>query len=307
MAARRRLALLAAAGLALVAGATFSAREGSAEVWLGVQVSPGASLAAILGAPERRPRDLVINGQPLRFTPYRSERPVIEIADEWAATLAAGIRPAIVVDTDPHTAIAAVAATSFLVPRVMKVSDEFATVVHFFDGDGPAALAYFAARTSAEAEAFLPRGSMPGVVVTIRRPAGADATDVLMTRLEEAPAVMSAFMEPVAAEALPIMLQPPGGAEVLMDMSDEGGGHRSRSVVTSGRLAPRLFAESRAALLAASDFDMEYAPARGAALAALRGRNGPLEVDVLYTAGEQPSEVLEVIHLREPLAGRNLP
>lgn len=61
------------AGLALVIGfAAAMATPGRAEIYKDLRVTLNSMLAGIVGAPERAPRDLVINGQPLEFTPIRA-------------------------------------------------------------------------------------------------------------------------------------------------------------------------------------------------------------------------------------------
>ncbi|MBW8789601.1 MAG: hypothetical protein JF594_18150, partial [Rhizobium leguminosarum] len=83
------------AGLALVIGlAAAMATPGRAEIYKDLRVTLNSMLAGIVGAPERAPRDLVINGQPLEFTPYQSDRSISDITDEWLRVLAVNTRPA---------------------------------------------------------------------------------------------------------------------------------------------------------------------------------------------------------------------
>jgi hypothetical protein len=83
------------AGLALVIGlAAAMATPGRAEIYKDLRVTLNSMLAGIVGAPERAPRDLVINGQPLEFTPYQSDRSISDITDEWLRVLTANTRPA---------------------------------------------------------------------------------------------------------------------------------------------------------------------------------------------------------------------
>lgn len=294
---RRTLALVASAALAVAFGETLTARVSFADVYLTATTSVSGAIAGIVGAPEREPRALVLNGQPLAFAPYTSDRPVADIAADWAGTLERAIVPIPFDGRDPDQAAAAAVALALLPPKVALVSEEFATVVQFFDGDGRKALDHVQSAGKGN-----PARPIPATVVTIRRPAGAERTEVLMTRMEDAMRTLGAFAAPVDAGSLPESLKPPAGASVLMDLSDDGGGHRSRSIVSRGPLGARAWAERRAALLVKAGFVVEASAAGPAGVTTLRGRRGAEEADVLYTTGSGSGEVVEVMHIREPIA-----
>lgn len=295
---RHLLSLAAAAALAIGLGETLTARTSFAEVYAAATTSMGGALAELLGAPERAPRALLVNGQPLSFAPYSSDRPVADLAADWSRTLQGAIVPIPYDGADAEQSAQAAVALAFLPPKVAVLSDEFATVVQFFDGDGRKAMAH----VQATAKGGKP-GPIPATVVTLRRPAGADRTDVLMSRMDDTTGMLSAFAAAPDADEIPTALKPPAGATVLMDLSDEGDGHRSRSVVVRAPVAARAWAERRAVLLSQAGFTVEATAAGTAGITALRARRAAEEADVLYTAGAVPGEVVEVIHIREPLAG----
>lgn len=307
--ASRFLPMAAAAGLAVLAGETLTARKGMADVYETARTSLFTLFAEVIEAPERRPRDLVVNGRPLAFTPYRSARPVDEIAQDWLAVLAVNTRPAAEAGMDAQTAGAAGIANLLVEPKVSRVSQDFAVVVQFFDGNGPAAMANVLAKTdpARRAGGAAATPPMPGVAVVIRR-AGRDAdADVLMTRFEDVPSALAAFAGPADKAALPVSLRPPAGGEVLSDLGDRGSAHLSRTVVNSARMQPAAWAAMRAALLRRDGFAMEAPPAPGNGLVALRARRGTVEADVLYAPGIDAGEVVEVIEIREPLLAGDTP
>ncbi len=130
-------------GLALVIGlAAAVATPGRAEIYKDLRVTLNSMLAGIVGAPERAPRDLVINGQPLEFTPYQSNRSISDITDEWLRVLAVNTRPALPKSNDKEELTAVIAANMLIVPKTSRIRDDLAVVVRFFDGDGEAALDY---------------------------------------------------------------------------------------------------------------------------------------------------------------------
>lgn len=130
-------------GLALVIGlAAAMATPGRAEIYKDFRVTLNSMMAGILGAPERAPRDLVINGQPLEFTPYQSDRSISDITDEWLRVLAANTRPALPRSDNKEELTAVIAANMLIVPKTSRIRDDLAVVVRFFDGDGEAALDY---------------------------------------------------------------------------------------------------------------------------------------------------------------------
>ncbi|MHC2460804.1 hypothetical protein ACVMIX_007508 [Rhizobium leguminosarum] len=170
-------------GLALVIGlAAAVATPGRAEIYKDLRVTLNSMLAGIVGAPERAPRDLVINGQPLEFTPYQSNRSISDITDEWLRVLAVNTRPALPKSNDKEELTAVIAANMLIVPKTSRIRDDLAVVVRFFDGDGEAALDYMRRQDPKNPSA---RAPIPGVSIMIRRPADAPMTEVLMSRFDD--------------------------------------------------------------------------------------------------------------------------
>lgn len=221
-------------------------KPGHAEVYRDFRATLNAMLAGILGAPERSPRDLVINGQPLEFTPYQSDRSISDITDEWLRVLAANTRPALPKSNDKEELTAVIAANMMIVPKVSRIRDDLAVVVRFFDGDGEAALDYMRRQDPNDPSA---RVSIPGVSIMIRRPADAPMTEVLMSRFDDVAATLPAFAAPADVAKLPMSLRPPAGVEVLSDIGDHDKGHMSRTVVSKGTLAAARWSDQRADLL----------------------------------------------------------
>ena len=280
-------------GLAALAAAT----PGRAEVYKDFRATLNSMLAGILGAPERSPRDLVINGQPLQFTPYQSDRSISDITDEWLRVLAANTRPALPKSSDKEELTAVIAANMLIVPRTSRIRDDLAVVVRFFDGDGEAALDYLRRQDPENPSA---RGPIPGVSIMIRRPADAPATEVLMSRFDDVAATLPAFAAPADTGKLPPSLRPPPGVEVLSDIGDRDNGHMSRTVVSKGTLSAARWSDARADLLARDGFTIETPPAQRGRVTALYGRRGSVEANVLYTRSKSDGRTVEVIQIRQP-------
>ncbi|MBX5219563.1 hypothetical protein HJC04_04390 [Rhizobium sp. NLR8a] len=282
---------------ALVVGLAVIASPGRAEIYKDIRVTLNSMLAGILGAPERAPRDLVINGQPLEFTPYQSDRSISDITDEWLRVLAANTRPAMPKSSDREELTAVIAANMMIVPKVSRIRDDLAVVVRFFDGDGEAALAYMRRQDPNKPSA---RAPIPGVSIMIRRPANAPMTEVLMSRFDDVAATLPAFAAPADVAKLPTSLRPPAGVEVLSDIGDHDKGHMSRTVVSKGTLAAARWSDQRADLLIRDGFTIETPPAERGGVIALYGRRGSVEANVLYTRSKTDGRTVEVIQIRQP-------
>lgn len=287
------------AGLALVIGlaVVVLATPGRAEVYKDFRATLNSMLAGILGSPERSPRDLVINGQPLQFTPYQSDRSISDITDEWLRVLAADTRPALPKSSDRQELTAVIAANMLIVPRTSRIRDDLAVVVRFFDGDGEAALDYLRRQDPANPAA---RAPIPGVSIMIRRPADAPVTEVLMSRFDDVATTLPAFAAPADVSRLPPSLRPPAGVEVLSDIGDRDKGHMSRTVVSKGTLSAARWSDARADLLVRDGFTIETPPAQRGRVTALYGRRGSVEANVLYTRSKSDGRTVEVIQIRQP-------
>jgi len=68
--------LFAAAATGIVAAEMTTTGTVSAEIFRNVASSLSSTLATIAETEERKPRDLVANGQHIKFTPYQSRRSV---------------------------------------------------------------------------------------------------------------------------------------------------------------------------------------------------------------------------------------
>lgn len=294
-----------AAGLALALGQVLTSRPGEADVYQLVERGLSGLLADVVDTPERQPRDLMVNGQPLAFTPYHSARPADAVCRDWKAALAAHHRAAVDASGDPERWGAKVAADVLAAPKATRLPDQGCAVVQFFDGDGRAAMDYVLASSPARLKAGSQRPPMPGVTVMIRQAGERGGSDVLMSRFNDVPATLSAYAAPANVAALPPSLQPPAGATVLNDLGDRGTQHVSRTVVTSGHLSMAAWADMRRDLLARENFSIQAQSTSTDGLAAFQGRRGSVEADVHYSPGKEPGEVVEVIELREPqLAGQ---
>ncbi|OWO91223.1 hypothetical protein B5E41_27860 [Rhizobium esperanzae] len=292
-------------GTALVVGlAVILATPGRAEIYKDIRVTLNSMLAGILGTPERAPRDLVINGQPLEFTPYQSDRSISDITDEWLRVLAANTRPAMPKSSDREELTAVIAANMMIVPKVSRIRDDLAVVVRFFDGDGEAALAYMRRQDPNTPSA---RAPIPGVSIMIRRPANAPMTEVLMSRFDDVAATLPAFAAPADVGKLPMSLRPPAGVEVLSDIGDHDKGHMSRTVVSKGTLAAGHWSDQRADLLVRDGFTIETPPAERGGVTALYGRRGSVEANVLYTKSKTDGRTVEVIQIRQAFVGGTTP
>ncbi|MBY2924704.1 hypothetical protein HF259_25260 [Rhizobium leguminosarum] len=285
-------------GLVLVIGlAAAVATPVRAEIYKDFKVTLNSMLAGILGAPERAPRDLVINGQPLEFTPYQSDRSISDITDEWLRVLAANTRPALPRSDNKEELTAVIAANMLIVPKTSRIRDDLAVVVRFFDGDGEAALDYLRRQDPKNPSA---RAPIPGVSIMIRRPADAPRTEVLMSRFEDVASTLPAFAAPADVSKLPMSLRPPAGVEVLSDIGDRDKGHTSRTVVSKGTLSAMRWSDQRADLLARDGFTIETPPAQRGGVTALYGRRGSVEANVLYTRSKTDGRTVEVIQIRQP-------
>ncbi|NEJ74512.1 hypothetical protein GR197_28970 [Rhizobium phaseoli] len=286
-------------GIALVIGlaVVVLATPGRAEVYKDFRATLNSMLAGILGAPERSPRDLVINGQPLAFTPYQSDHSISDITEEWLRVLAADTRPALPKSNDSQELTAVIAANMLIVPKVSRIREDLAVVVRFFDGDGEAALDYLKKQDPANPSAKAP---IPGVSIMIRRPADAPTTEVLMSRFEDVASSLPAFAAPADVSKLPQSLRPPAGVEVLSDIGDRDKGHTSRTVVSKGRLSAARWSDTRADLLARDGFTIEAPPAERGGVIAFYGRRGSVEANVLYTSSRTDGRTVEVIQIRQP-------
>ncbi|ARQ12796.1 hypothetical protein NXC12_PC00156 (plasmid) [Rhizobium etli] len=292
-------------GTALAVGlAVVLATPGRAEIYKDIRVTLNSMLAGILGTPERAPRDLVINGQPLEFTPYQSDRSISDITDEWLRVLAANTRPAMPKSSDREELTAVIAANMMIVPKVSRIRDDLAVVVRFFDGDGEAALDYMRRQDPNGPSAKAP---IPGVSIMIRRPADAPMTEVLMSRFDDVAATLPAFAAPADVGKLPMSLRPPAGVEVLSDIGDRDKGHMSRTVVSKGTLAAARWSDQRADLLVRDGFTIETPPAERGGVTALYGRRGSVEANVLYTRSKTDGRTVEVIQIRQPFVGGTTP
>ncbi len=242
-------------GLALVIGlAAAVATPGRAEIYKDLRVTLNSMLAGIVGAPERAPRDLVINGQPLEFTPYQSDRSISDITDEWLRVLAVNTRPALPKSNDMEELTAVIAANMLIVPKTSRIRDDLAVVVRFFDGDGEAALDYMRRQDPKNPSA---RAPIPGVSIMIRQPADAPMTEVLMSRFDDVASTLPAFAAPADVSKLPMSLRPLTGVEVLSDIGDRDKGHTSRTVVSKGTLTASRWSDQRADLLVRDGFTIE--------------------------------------------------
>ncbi|WP_027665449.1 hypothetical protein [Rhizobium leguminosarum] len=289
------------AALVLVIGlAAAAATPVRAEIYKDLRVTLNSMLAGILGAPERAPRDLVINGQPLEFTPYQSDRSISDITDEWLRVLAVNTRPALPKSNDKEELAAVIAANMLIVPKTSRIRDDLAVVVRFFDGDGEAALDYLRRQDPANPSA---RAPIPGVTIMIRRPADAPMTEVLMSRFDDVASTLPAFAAPADVTKLPQSLRPPAGVEVLSDIGDRDKGHTSRTVVSKGTLSAVRWSDQRADLLARDGFTIETPPAQRGGVTALYGRRGSVEANVLYTRSKTDGRTVEVIQIRQPFVG----
>ena len=273
------------------------ATPGRAEIYKDIRVTLNSMLAGILGTPERAPRDLVINGQPLEFTPYQSDRSISDITDEWLRVLAANTRPAMPKSSDREELTAVIAANMMIVPKVSRIRDDLAVVVRFFDGDGEAALDYMRRQDPNDPSEKAP---IPGVSIMISRPADAPMTEVLMSRFDDVAATLPAFAAPADVGKLPVSLRPPAGVEVLSDIGDRDKGHMSRTVVSKGTLAAARWSDQRADLLVRDGFTIETPPAERGGVTALYGRRGSVEANVLYTRSKTDGRTVEVIQIRQP-------
>ncbi|MBY5402811.1 MAG: hypothetical protein ACJ8EW_14495 [Rhizobium sp.] len=292
-------------GLALVIGlAAAMATPGRAEIYKDLRVTLNSMLAGIVGAPERAPRDLVINGQPLEFTPYQSDRSISDITDEWLRVLAVNTRPAMPKGNDRQELTDVIAANMLIVPKMSRIRDDLAVVVRFFDGDGEAALDYLRRQDPANPSA---RAPIPGVSIMIRRPADAPRTEVLMSRFEDVAATLPAFAAAADVSKLPMSLRPPAGAEVLSDIGDRDKGHTSRTVVSKGTLSATRWSDQRADLLARDGFTIETPPVQHGRVTALYGRRGSVEANVLYTRSKTDGRTVEVIQIRQPFVEGTTP
>ncbi|WP_163880913.1 hypothetical protein [Rhizobium laguerreae] len=289
------------AALVLVIGlAAAAATPVRAEIYKDLRVTLNSMLAGILGAPERAPRALVINGQPLEFTPYQSDRSISDITDEWLRVLAVNTRPALPKSNDKEELTAVIAANMLIVPKTSRIRDDLAVVVRFFDGDGEAALDYLRRQDPANSSA---RAPIPGVTIMIRRPADAPMTEVLMSRFDDVASTLPAFAAPADVTKLPQSLRPPAGVEVLSDIGDRDKGHTSRTVVSKGTLSAVRWSDQRADLLARDGFTIETPPAQRGGVTALYGRRGSVEANVLYTRSKTDGRTVEVIQIRQPFVG----
>ncbi|ARO27266.1 hypothetical protein CO659_05120 [Rhizobium sp. S9] len=292
-------------GTAMVVGlAVILATPGRAEIYKDIRVTLNSMLAGILGTPERAPRDLVINGQPLEFTPYQSDRSISDITDEWLRVLAANTRPAMPKSSGREELTAVIAANMMIVPKVSRIRDDLAVVVRFFDGDGEAALDYMRRQDPNDPSAKAP---IPGVSIMIRRPADAPITEVLMSRFDDVAATLPAFAAPADVGKLPVSLRPPAGVEVLSDIGDHDKGHMSRTVVSKGTLAAARWSDQRADLLIRDGFTIETPPAERGGVTALYGRRGSVEANVLYTRSKTDGRTVEVIQIRQPFVEGTTP
>ncbi|MBY5720027.1 hypothetical protein HFO33_26145 [Rhizobium leguminosarum] len=295
-----RFASHLAASVLVIGLAAAAATPVRAEIYKDLRVTLNSMLAGILGAPERAPRDLVINGQPLEFTPYQSDRSISDITDEWLRVLAVNTRPALPKSNDKEELTAVIAANMLIVPKTSRIRDDLAVVVRFFDGDGEAALDYLRRQDPANSSA---RAPIPGVTIMIRRPADAPMTEVLMSRFDDVASTLPAFAAPADVTKLPQSLRPPAGVEVLSDIGDRDNGHTSRTVVSKGTLSAVRWSDQRADLLARDGFTIETPPAQRGGVTALYGRRGSVEANVLYTRSKTDGRTVEVIQIRQPFVG----
>lgn len=299
--ARSKPASLVVAGLlAISLCESLTARPAVAEVYRYMRASLESVLSGIVGSPERRARDLIVNGQPLRFTPYQSDRDVADITDEWLAALRADTR-FVPVPVDPVEAELAVAANRLVVPKLSRVHGDFSVIVRFFDGDGPAAFSFLRAGASPIAADPANNRAIPGTTVSVLRPDGSRMTDVLMTRFDDTAAGLAAFTASADIRRLPAALRPPAGAEVLSDIGDQGSGHISRTVISSGVLSAATWRNTRSRLLERDGFTVEITRPGKNGVLAMHARRGSVEADVLYTNGSNTSEIVEVIAIRQLL------
>ena len=287
-------------GLAVMAAIT----PGRAEVFKSVRATLNSMLAGIVGAPERTPRDLVINGQPLQFTPYQSDRSVSDITDEWLQALTAKTQIALPKTSDRAELTTVIAANILTVPKVSRVRDELAVVVQFFDGNGNAALDYLQRQDRSRPSA---KGPIPGVSIMIRRTANAPTTEVLMTRFDDVASALPAFAAPADVSNLPQSLRPPAGVDVLSDIGDHDQGHTSRTVISKGGLSGARWSDVRAGLLARDGFTIETPSTHGDGIIALYGRRGSVEANVLYTHSKTDGRTVEVIQIRQPFVEGTTP
>jgi len=223
------------------------------------------------------------------------------------AALRANMRSASPRSDDGFDRGLALAADTMTEPRVSQVGASFAVIVNFFDGDGSAALAHSRAASAAKNGRDKAALKVPAVVVLIRRPDGSSMTDVVMSRLDDATAVLNSWSQPLNRAALPAALRSPVGSELLADLADFGSSHNSRTIIASGMLSTTAWADKREALLSRDGFSVERPPVGRQGAIALHGRRGSAETDVLYTPGDKPGEVIEVIEIRQPLAEGNMP
>ncbi|UIY31853.1 hypothetical protein LZK73_33785 (plasmid) [Neorhizobium galegae] len=181
-------------------------------------------------------------------------------------------------------------------PRSSRAGDDFAVIVQFFDGDASNALAFINDRVQTLDNA----SKMPGVAVSIRRAKGASQTEVLMTRFDNVPALLSGFDKPASSATLPPSLRPPPGVDIIADFGDKGTGHTSRTVISSGNVSAAQWSDQRADILRREGFSVELRQARGRGVIALHGRRKNVEADILYTKSKNSAETVEVIAIRQP-------
>ncbi|MBB6487051.1 hypothetical protein [Rhizobium lusitanum] len=301
------LSLVAAASLAVLFGEVLTAQPGMADVYRTVHASASSLLAAIVGSPERRPRDLMVNGQPLTFTPYQSNRAVSDITAEWLQVLQADTRPVQAPEGDVSEAQFTSAANIFIQPKVSHIGDNYAVIVRFFDGDGAVARDFLHAQNDAMKGRRSQVPMVQGIAVSIRRLPGSNRTEALMSRFDDVRSTLAAFAAPADSRKLPSSLQPPAGVEVLSDIGDRGDGHISRTIISSGNLSVSAWSDARSNLLGRAGFNVDPPRTGRGGVLALHARHENVEADVIYTRGKDTDKTIEVVEIRQPLIEGNMP
>jgi hypothetical protein len=298
---RRTLPLLLCSLCTVLVCEIVTARISFADVYLEIRHSLSQMLAQAVGMPERQPRDLMLNGTPLSFTPYRSDRPIDAILNDYVEALTLRIRPATAKPADgllPGMMDRAVAAANAMVkPKVARMKDGFATVTQFFDGDGNAARDYLLERMIFTPA---PQTRMPGVTLVLRRPAEAPSTDVIASRFDDAPALIGSFSKDADPSRLPSFLRPPPGARLIADLGDRGTTVISRTILSSSTRAPEQWAIERRSALALEGFELDPPSGGHGSLLSFGARRGAVEADIAYVASTRADEFTEIIEIRQP-------
>lgn len=281
-----------------------TARYTFAEVYLELSQTFYGLVAEAAGEAERQPRDLSLNGAPIAFSPYTSQRPVDAVLDDYLRALRAHSVPARAGPEEglpPGMMKQAVAMSARLIePRVARLDDGTALVTQFFDGNGNAARDYLLARMTLQPG----QPPVPGVTVMMRRPAGAPVTDVLASRFDDVPGMLTAFGADADQARLPDFLRPPAGASLVADLGDRGAGIMSRTIIARAARSPEQWASERRPVLETAGFRLEaLRGGRGQPLS-FGARRGAAEADITYVASPTEGDTIEVIELRQPgLAG----